>query len=157
MRHRDVLAARGATLFERTLAYLFDALLTFLLWIAVILSVARDPDRLTDDAAYALIAGMLFLVVPFTYFVLLEGLTGTTPGKAMLGLRIVNNEGRPAGLFAATVRNTLRLAWALGPVGPAFLLLDVVLIQNGENDRRLGDAAAETRVVRSRRGLLALD
>jgi uncharacterized RDD family membrane protein YckC len=136
---------------ERILAYVVDSVVTFLAWFAVAIALAGGRwSRIEEDDTLVLIAGMLLLVVPFTYFVLAEGLAGTTVGKHVLGLRVVGPGGGRPGLFAATVRNVLRLAWALWPVGPAFMALDALLIQRTERDQRMGDAAAGTRVIRTR-------
>lgn len=152
MRARDAEAQRAATLLERTAAYLVDALVTFALWLATAVVVAQgDVEAITQDPATSVVVALLFLLVPFVYFVAAEGLTGTTVGKRAFGLRVVGPRQEPAGLFAATVRNVLRLAWALGPVGPLFLLVDVALVQLSEDDQRLGDSAAATRVVRAPR------
>lgn len=149
MRLADVRRPRAATLIERTGAYLIDALATFLLWILVLLVVARgEVDALTDDPLLTATAAMLFVLIPWVYLVGFEGLVGTTPGKRLWGLRVVGPRHGPPGLYRAFARNVLRLAWALGPVGPAFLLLDVVLIQTTEADERVGDMVAGTRVLR---------
>ncbi|MDX1610959.1 MAG: RDD family protein [Candidatus Thermoplasmatota archaeon] len=148
---------RSATLLERTLCYLLDAIFTFLGWVLLCAVLSGgDVDALTQDPVLTLVAGMLFVTVPFTYFTLLEGLTGTTPGKRSLGLAVVTLDGRPPGLYRATVRNVLRLAWALGPMGPLFLATDVGLMRLDEEDQRLGDLAAGTRVVHMARGWLPL-
>lgn len=149
MRLADVRRPRAATLVERTGAYLLDALATFLIWLAAILILAAgDVDALTSDPLLAVTAGMLFVVVPWVYLVAFEGLVGTTPGKRLWGLRVVGPRHQAPGLYRALVRNVFRLAWALGPLGPAFLLLDVALIQLTEGDERVGDMVAGTQVLR---------
>lgn len=148
-------APRAASLLERTLAYAIDSLVTLVAWLAIALPlVGGSPSQLTAVNAQGVIAGMLFLLIPFLYLVLAEGLTGTTVGKRVLGLQVVDTGGAPSSLFQATVRNVVRLAWALWPIGPLFLLIDVYLLQTTEDDQRVGDTAAGTRVVRGRTGLL---
>lgn len=149
MRLPDVRRPRAATLVERAGAYLLDALATFLIWATVCLLLAGgDIDALTDDPLLALTAGLLFVLVPWVYLVAFEGLAGTTPGKRLWGLRVVGPRHEAPGLYRALVRNVFRLAWALGPVGPVFLVVDVVLIQATETDERVGDMVAGTRVLR---------
>ena len=54
--------------------------------------------------------GMTGLVL----FSILEGLLGFTLGKALAGLKVVNHQGRPAGLLRAVARNTLIYGgWAI--------------------------------------------
>lgn len=149
MRTGRLLRARSATLFERAWAYLVDSLVTFLLWLSVSLLIAGgDLEGLIHDPVLSLTAGMLFLVVPLAYFVVAEATLGTTVGKRIFGLHLERSGGAPVGWFQATVRNLLRLAWALGPLGPLLLLADTVLVQLTEQDARVGDLAAGTRVVR---------
>ncbi len=149
MRLAGIRQPRAATLVERTGAYLLDAVATFLLWAVICLTLARGSiDALTDDGLLRLTAGLLFVLVPWAYLVAFEGWLGTTPGKRLWGLRVVGPRHQPPGLYRATVRNVFRLAWALGPVGPIFLLIDVVLIQATEADERVGDMVSGTRVIR---------
>lgn len=82
------------------------------------------------------------------YFVLFEGLrNGQTPGKRLLGIRVVSETGHPVTMGAAVVRNVLRLADVLPP--PVYLVggLLVALHPKGQ---RLGDMTAGTVVVRDR-------
>lgn len=149
MRREQGQHPRAGTLLERAVAYLADSLLTAALWLFVAGSLAGfDLDRLVSDPTIGALAGLLFLSLPFAYFVLAEAAAGTTPGKRLVGLRVRTIDHEPPGLFAATVRNTLRLAWALGPLGPLFLLADAMLVQATERDQRAGDLAARTLVVR---------
>lgn len=151
MRVQTVSQAPAAGLLDRAGAYLVDSLVTGGLWASAVLVLSGGslyPSQWSP--ATTQIASMLFLVVPFAYFVLLEGTFATTPGKGLFGLTVVGDEqGKRAGLYKATVRNVLRLAWALGPLGPLFLILDAVLVQWTERDTRLGDHAAGTRVLRT--------
>lgn len=147
----------AASLAERALAYVLDAIVTLLAWGLVVGSLTGfAPRRLADEPTLGAVAGLLFYAIPFAYFVLAEAATGTTVGKRLVGLHVRDLEDRRPGLFAATVRNTLRLAWALGVAGPAFLAADAVLVQVTERDQRVGDLAAETVVVREGEAPLSL-
>ncbi len=92
---------------------------------------------------------LVFLVVMFLYFVLFEGTAGATPGKRVLGLRVVGRDGAQAGIGRALLRNVLRPVDSL----PALGILGAVLIATSRERTRLGDRAAETRVVRVRNKL----
>jgi uncharacterized RDD family membrane protein YckC len=89
---------------------------------------------------------MIFLIVIFIYFVVLEGIFGRTAGKWFLGLRVVSKEGGNPGLLRALLRNLLRLVDAL----PVFSILGVVLIIRSAEKARVGDMVAGTRVVKIR-------
>lgn len=155
MRAAQAQQAQAGPLVDRAGAYLVDSLVTALIWGSIVLALTGgevNPDRFSP--AEGRLASMTFLVIPFAYFVSLEGVWGTTPGKRVFGLSVRDTEGDQPGVYGATVRNVLRLAWSLGPVGPAFLALDAGLIQWTEHDVRIGDHAAGTRVERTREPLL---
>ncbi|MBI4493190.1 MAG: RDD family protein [Chloroflexi bacterium] len=83
------------------------------------------------------------------YFALFELLwNGQSPGKRLLRLRVVRTDGRPIGITASLVRNVLR-AIDLFPLLPIGIL---VMLLNRSN-RRLGDLAAGSLVVREPRPL----
>jgi hypothetical protein len=87
---------------------------------------------------------VVFLVL-FAYFVIFEIVwSGQTPGKRLLGLRVIRENGYSIRPVDAVVRNLVRIVDAL-PTGYAIGLLVMLL-----NDRakRLGDFAAGTLVVR---------
>jgi uncharacterized RDD family membrane protein YckC len=86
---------------------------------------------------------LAFLVVMFLYFVLLEGLTGATLGKRLLGLRVVAASGDRVGLPGALVRNVLRAVDGLPTLG----VLGGILIASTRERTRVGDMVARTRVV----------
>lgn len=89
---------------------------------------------------------LIFLVVMFLYFVILEGLTGATFGKWVIGLRVQRVGGGRPGLIKGFVRNVLRVVDGL----PAVCILGVVFIATSEDRARFGDRVAGTRVVRVR-------
>lgn len=72
---------------------------------------------------------------------------GATPGKRLLGLQVISGDGLPIDFWQAMVRNLLRVVDFLSPVylvGASSAWLD-------RWNRRLGDIAAGTMVVRKRR------
>src|SRR5256712_496336 len=80
----------------------------------------------------------------FAYYILFEGLNrGRTPGKILLGIRVVMDTGRPITLAAAALRNLVRAAEYAGLLLPAALTM---LLHR--SNKRLGDLAAGTIVVR---------
>jgi uncharacterized RDD family membrane protein YckC len=79
------------------------------------------------------------------YYVLLEGFTGRTVGKLVVGIRVVDAEtgGRP-GLVSGLVRTLLRMI-----DGIFGYLVGLIVVVNSKNRRRLGDMAAKTLVIRA--------
>jgi uncharacterized RDD family membrane protein YckC len=88
-------------------------------------------------------------VVLWGYFLFFEWLWhGQTPGKAVLGIRVIQWRGTEINFFQAAVRNLLRFVDSLPvplPLGPG--LIGFVVAACNREHRRLGDLAADTLVV----------
>ncbi len=87
-----------------------------------------------------LIAATLFSV----YGSIFEAWMGATPGKRILGCRVVNENGQPCHAGAAVVRNFIRIfeMFPLFDLMPALVLMIMT-----RNRQRLGDLIARTLVV----------
>jgi uncharacterized RDD family membrane protein YckC len=95
----------------------------------------------------ALGALLIFLIV-FGYPVLFETLNaGRSPGKAAIGIRVVQAGGRPVGFGASAVRNLVRIVDTL----PFAYAIGIIAILVSPKNQRLGDMAAGTLVVRDRK------
>lgn len=79
------------------------------------------------------------------YHVLLEGTWGQTLGKRLLGIAVVGADGEPCTYRGAAIRNALRLVDWL-PLG---YVVGLAAIGLSEDRQRVGDIAADTRVVRT--------
>jgi uncharacterized RDD family membrane protein YckC len=91
----------------------------------------------------------IFLLTEFTistgYFIFWEMVTGgRSPGKLLVGLRVVRRNGLPIDLRSSIVRNLMRAVDML-PAEYVFGLISILLSSSGE---RLGDHVAGTIVVR---------
>lgn len=83
----------------------------------------------------------------FGYFIIFElWWSGRTPGKRALGIRVVRDAGFPIDVGAATVRNVIRVI----EFGLGFYALSAVSALLSHQNKRLGDFAAGTIVVRER-------
>lgn len=71
---------------------------------------------------------------------------GQTPGKRALGIRTVRDGGAPIDVAAATVRNLVRSVDSM----PGLYMIGVVSILFNRSNKRLGDYAAGTIVVKER-------
>ena len=92
---------------------------------------------------------LLYVFSFFLYFTLFEALNGgRTPGKRALGLRVVMDTGHPVTPAAAVIRNLVRLLDCLFPLLP--FLPGLLLVFLHKSNKRLGDIAAGTIVVRDR-------
>ena len=89
---------------------------------------------------------IVFFVIILLYFVILEGIAGSTIGKWLLDLRVIRLDGSTPGLGRAALRNLLRVVDAL----PAFSILGAILILRSSQRARFGDRIAGTRVAHVR-------
>ena len=100
----------------------------------------------------AILIIVLFLVFA-GYFIFFEWLwNGQTPGKKLLKLRVIREDGRPITLWEAMARNLLRIFDAI----PGFILpvysIGLITIFANTRDQRVGDIFAGTVVIRERTG-----
>jgi uncharacterized RDD family membrane protein YckC len=90
------------------------------------------------------LGSLLLFVVSWWYMVLFEVLNqGRSPGKQLLGLRVVQDDGTPVGWSASLIRNLLRFVDML-PLGYA---LGAISCLQHPTFKRLGDMAAGTLVI----------
>jgi hypothetical protein len=94
----------------------------------------------TDAAVQALVALAWFLLVYGAW----QGLRGLTPGKALFGVAVVDEHGRPPGVGRSLARTVLWIVdgapWCIPLVGP-------IVAGTSKGHRRVGDMAAKTFVV----------
>jgi uncharacterized membrane protein SpoIIM required for sporulation/uncharacterized RDD family membrane protein YckC len=135
---------------SRIAAAAFDAVLLGVLFFGLGLAVAALAAGRQSAGAWSTLVAVLALLAGFVlfwgYFLLFEALNhGRTPGKRLVGIRVVMDTGHPITFAAAAVRNLIRVVDALpfGLVGLAFVLF------NPQN-KRLGDLVAGTVVARDR-------
>jgi uncharacterized RDD family membrane protein YckC len=141
---------------SRGLAAIIDTLLILLLQLILAVVLLLSGAQL-DNAGISLaeslvlaIWSLLAFVLLWGYYVLFELLwNGQSPGKRLLRLRTVREGGRPIHASAVIIRNLVR-AIDLLPLGYG---LGVLVMFVDRQDRRLGDLAAGTLVVREPRTL----
>lgn len=115
--------------------------------------VVDAPEQLLTEAPKWVVATLiiiLFLIFA-GYFIAFEWLwSGQTPGKRLLKLRVIREDGRPLTLWESIARNLLRI----GDAVPGFILpvysVGLIAIFLNSRDQRLGDMFAGTVVVRER-------
>lgn len=102
-----------------------------------------------DDTVYVLVDDdtapvvLTWVGLAIALPVVLQGLTGWTPGKLVLGLRCVDDRGRPCGVGRAAVRTLLWIVDGL----PGLPLVGGITAAVTPHHRRVGDLVAKTRVV----------
>lgn len=93
--------------------------------------------------------GLVFLgmfLLEWFYPVFFELSRGATPGKRVMGLAVVHDDGTPVGPAASVIRNLLRVVDFL----PVFYGAGLVSALVDREFRRLGDLAAGTLVVHAK-------
>ncbi len=139
---------------SRGAACAIDSLLQTVLFVIVIftftsgavsaVAFAGSNEDLAGVALLALIALALF-AIGNGYFLLFEIIwSGQTPGKRLLGLRVMRENGYPLRPVDATIRNVVRTVDGM----PLFYAVGVLVMLFNKRAKRLGDFAAGTIVVR---------
>ncbi|HSL56945.1 MAG TPA: RDD family protein [Acidimicrobiales bacterium] len=157
-----------AVLGRRFVAWLVDGLIVLIVVGGVFLSQAESASGLPpgfcdlanldgsdevcvqiDDTVYVLPStdsgpvALTWLALAIAFPIVLQGLTGWTPGKLLLGLRCVNDAGRPCGIGRAALRTVL---WIVDGI-PGLPIVGGVAALATPQHRRVGDLVAKTRVV----------
>ena len=134
---------------NRGFAAMVDFLMATLVFIGSLWAFSTASERvgIRTVQLYGVLV-LLTFAIAWSYFVLLEWLwQGQTIGKRIYGLRVIRDDGAPAGFLAVLIRNLLRLVDFL----PAFYGLGLVTVIVTTRSQRLGDIAAGTYVVRAPR------
>lgn len=159
-----------AGLGSRFLAYAIDLLLQIGIVLAIFGGIAIIGARLPADSGSGLGKGsdpslekiaagliiamvvVLFFTIFFGYFIAFETFwNGQTPGKKALGIRVVRDGGYGNDFGAALIRNLIRV----GEMALGFYLMSAISMLISRENKRLGDWAAGTIVVRDERVALA--
>ena len=122
----------------RALAWVVDIIIRTILYI--ILGVTLANFGLFGDGLYLLFIFLLEWFYPVFFEVYMRG---ATPGKRLLGLRVVGDDGAPVSWSSSTIRNLMRFVDFL-PFGYGFGLLCMFWHRDF---KRLGNLAAGTVVV----------
>jgi uncharacterized RDD family membrane protein YckC len=140
---------------NRFLAAAIDHLIQAALLVAVVLLLFAfdgfsNIGGFLSGGTWALALGVLAIfAIYWGYFVLFETLwSGQTPGKRIMRLRVVREDGRPVRFFEVFVRNLLRLLIDMQPA--LSYAIGVVSIIFSARSKRVGDFVAGTVVVKER-------
>lgn len=96
---------------------------------------------------YAITVILLFLIFS-CYFTFFEWIwSGQTPGKRLMKLRVLREDGRPITFWEASIRNLIRIVDMM--IAP-FYSIGLIAVFVSSRDQRVGDMVAGTVVVRER-------
>jgi len=131
---------------RRVLAIIVDGLLlSVLFWVISMLFGSSSAEGGQVSASMTGLPFILYLLIVFGYFTLMEGYLGQTVGKMLLGIKVIReDDGEVPGLKVAAIRTILRLIDVL----PFAYLVGFIAVLISAKNQRLGDMAAHTLVVR---------
>jgi uncharacterized RDD family membrane protein YckC len=142
---------------SRFLAFMIDLLIQILLWLATswLFRMAATGFQLVGlnlgdfISGAGIVVGFLIMFAYASIFEMLWG--GRTPGKRLLGLRVIRDGGYPINLTSSAIRNILRfLDFGILPLGLPLILFGLpglICIFLSPQYKRLGDWAAGTLVI----------
>ncbi len=136
-----------AGLGSRFLAIALDFIVQAILAIAVLLLISLASLRAAEigaalrlngtqiESAFFALAIILMFIIFFAYFVIFEALwNGQTPGKRLLGIRVVRDGGYPIDLGSSVLRNLIRIV----EMAFAYVPAAISALASAQN-KRLGD------------------
>jgi uncharacterized RDD family membrane protein YckC len=126
-----------APILKRVAAGFLDSAIITALWLAVIFIQQLSPTQ------FSLFNEGYLILVTFTYYFIFEGFSGSTVGKKILRLRVVDWNGDSCSFTSSFLRNTLRfIDWL-----PFLYLLGLAFVLTSKERLRIGDRAARTIVT----------
>jgi uncharacterized RDD family membrane protein YckC len=161
---RVPLAFALASIGNRFIAVAVDHLIQYvtIFIVAYIFLAASGVGSISDEGALGQIVSempkwtvAILIVIVFLlfsgYFIFFEWImNGQTPGKRLMKLRVIREDGRPITLWEAIARNLLRIFDAV----PGFVIpiysIGLISIFTNNRDQRIGDLFAGTVVIRER-------
>jgi uncharacterized RDD family membrane protein YckC len=134
---------------SRFLALAIDTIVQVFVSVTILLLFAAGAwlrvAGVTSAGTWVQAAGVIFgFILYYGYFAFFEAIwTGQTPGKRIVGLRVISLSGRPIAPFDSILRNLLRIIDQI----PGIYAVGIVSILVTARSQRLGDLAAGTVVV----------
>jgi uncharacterized RDD family membrane protein YckC len=132
---------------SRFLALSIDMLLQLAIGLLVLAAVSGAWSLIGDFGGgpwYLAVLVITVFLLFYGYFMAFEAFWhGQTPGKRLIGLRVLSVTGRPARIDEAILRNLLRVVDQL----PGVYAIGIVTMLVSARNQRLGDLAAGTVVV----------
>jgi len=130
---------------ERFMAFVIDTIiLGILVWLLVVFAEVMTDS--TGDA-FAICSGLLTLAGPFGYYTYFHAHSGQTPGKKVMGIKVISTDGSPltTGKSAGRAFGYM-LTWALTYVFVGFI--GFLWMFRGENRQTWHDKMAGTYVIK---------
>jgi uncharacterized RDD family membrane protein YckC len=132
--------ARYASLTRRGLAKAVDAAIGAIVPLALLVPRALEGAGSMDEAFFAIC--LLWCVPVGIAMTVLEGVYGQTPGKRLLGIRVVGLDLRAPGIGAAFIRGLVGIVDGLFD-----FVVGIVAVATSHQWQRIGDQVAHTLVI----------
>ncbi len=133
----------------RMVAYLFDFLILMVMMAAIGGVAGWFMSNWGADADFLLAAAIAFVSIAFMlggYFILFESImNGQTPGKRLLRIRVLQDNGTPVEFTSIVLRNIFRIVDCMFPFQYAIGTLSLIF---SKETQRFGDHLAGTVVVK---------
>lgn len=144
-----------ASIGNRFLACALDHTIQIVSIIGMIIAFAMITDLSQVGAGVSSASGWVQALLIIVFFLILTGYfaffewlwNGQTPGKRLLKLRVIREDGRPIGFWEASVRNLIR---SFDMMPAPFYSIGLISVFVATRDQRIGDMVAGTVVVRER-------
>jgi uncharacterized RDD family membrane protein YckC len=120
---------------RRYVAHLADGVVYLLIFVVLLV-----PGAIWSDALLAIELVLLLTVGQVAYYVLTQRGSGRSPGKRLVGIRVVDAEGRPPGT-GALVKRTIPL------LVEYFYIFAWASMMTSTHRQRFGDRWGETYVI----------
>jgi len=151
-----------AGLGTRSIAFILDALIRYGVLISVLVAIMMVFSLTKEDFVMAnshvmghiIVVGViiLFFAAEWIYYAVFEWYwNGQTPGKRAVHIRVLKDGGGPISFLDSALRNLLRPIDSTGPM----CAVGILFIFFSRKNKRPGDFAARTIVVRERRHMLS--
>ncbi len=144
---KDKLKDNYNSLGARIAAYIIDVIIITLPLILLLLYLYFRIDVLMEpfySSSLFLAILTLLISIQFIYFTLVEWYFGTSIGKRVMGLWVVSDDFSDITFTQSAARNSARYADIL----LFFYIISLILIVSGNENKRIGDYVADTRVVK---------
>lgn len=148
--------ADNDVLINRIVAVIIDSVILFVVMAVIsipfglsaamfsMMSGVTDPMAWTTMMFMSSTLSIISFILGLLYFSYFESSSGQTPGKKLLGVKVVKEGGGKVTFGDAIIRNLLRII-----DGIAFYLIGFILILVTEKKQRIGDIVAKTLVVKA--------
>jgi uncharacterized RDD family membrane protein YckC len=140
----------GAYIIDYILFYVINYVNSFVVSIVIMFILAFITGQVPEvsEQDYRILDIIISIILFIIYFTVFEWLYGASPGKLILKMRVVMEDGSPCSLRAAIHRGVLRLIDGI--------LFGLVAYENMKEPlyQRIGDKRAKTIVVGSRDGMI---